>query len=119
MSLTLRIILIVVSLLTTAFMIRKIRQSKVQIEDTLFWFFFSLLLVVISVFPGIPAFFATLFGVASPVNFIFLFIIFLLLVKLFYNTLRISQLDNKLKILTQKTAIEQNLFEQEKSEKQK
>lgn len=107
MSTTFRVILIVVSLLVTIFMIRKIRQSKVQIEDSLFWFFFSLMLVVISIFPQIPTFLASLLGIASPVNFIFLFIIFILLIKLFYSTLRISQLDSKIKDLTQKTAIEQ------------
>lgn len=113
MSITFRIILIVVSLLTTVFMIRKIRYSKVQIEDTLFWFFFSLLLIVISIFPEIPTYLSSLIGIASPVNFIFLFIIFILLIKLFYNTLHISQLENKIKTLAQKAAIGQKMVEDE------
>ena len=108
MSLTLRIVLIVVSILTTLFMMRKIRQSKVQIEDSLFWFLFSLLLVIISIFPQIPEFLSELLGIASPVNFIFLFIIFILLIKLFYSTLRISQLDSKLKTLTQQVALKEH-----------
>ncbi|HEM3591000.1 TPA: DUF2304 domain-containing protein, partial [Streptococcus suis] len=47
-------------------------------------------------------------GIASAVNFIFLFIIFLLLINQFYLTIRISKLDTKLKSLIQKIAIKEN-----------
>ena len=37
MTPTLRVVLIVVSILTTFMIMRKIRQSKLQIEDSIFW----------------------------------------------------------------------------------
>ena len=53
MSIVLRIILIIASLLTILYMMRKIRQSKVQIEDSIFWVIFSVILLVVSIFPGL------------------------------------------------------------------
>lgn len=105
MTIVLRIILIVVCLLTLIFLIRKIRQAKVQIEDSLFWIFFSAGLLLISIFPQIADFFAKLLGIYSTVNFLFLFIIFILLIKIFNMNIHISQLENRLKNLAQSVAI--------------
>lgn len=49
----------------------------------------------------------------STSNFIFLFIIFVLLVRMFHMTLKISQLDDRLKNFAQKMAIEENLREEQ------
>ena len=46
MTPTLRVVLIVVSILTTFMIMRKIRQSKLQIEDSIFWLGFSSILIV-------------------------------------------------------------------------
>ena len=54
MTPTLRVVLIVVSILTTFMIMRKIRQSKLQIEDSIFWLGFSSILIVFSIFPGLP-----------------------------------------------------------------
>lgn len=109
MTVLLRGILILVSSGTTFYILRKIKQSKVQIEDSVFWIIFSVSLIVISIFPDIAVRMSQLLGISSPVNFLFLFIIFVLLMKLFYMTIRISLLENKVKDLTQKMAIEENL----------
>ncbi|WP_347094299.1 DUF2304 family protein, partial [Streptococcus dysgalactiae] len=42
MHISLQLILIVVAFLTTLFMIDSIRKSKILIEDSFFWLFFSL-----------------------------------------------------------------------------
>ena len=52
MTPTLRVVLIVVSILTTFMIMRKIRQSKLQIEDSIFWLGFSSILIVFSSFRG-------------------------------------------------------------------
>lgn len=106
-----RIILIIASIGTTGYILKRIRQSKVQIEDAIFWILFAFAAIVISVFPQIPDYFAHLLGIYSTVNFIFLFFIFVLLIKNFYMTLRISQMDNKIQELTQAMAIKENLHE--------
>ncbi len=100
-----RIILIVVSLFTLFGIIRKIRNAKVQIESSLFWIVFSSLLLILSIFPQIAEFAADLLGMYSTVNFIFLFVIFILLVHQFTNSIKISQLENKIKELTQEIAV--------------
>ncbi|HIR26044.1 MAG TPA: DUF2304 domain-containing protein [Candidatus Egerieimonas faecigallinarum] len=113
MSIIFRIVLIVVSLGTMGYMLRKIHQAKMQIEDSLFWFLFSALLLVLSVFPQIATWATRLLGMMSTSNFIFLFIIFVLLVRMFHMTLKISQLDDRLKNFAQKMAIEENLREEQ------
>ncbi|MEY8339205.1 DUF2304 domain-containing protein [Lachnospiraceae bacterium 62-35] len=112
MTFMLRIVLICGSVLTTALMIHKIRQSKVQIEDSLFWLFCSILLVIFSVFPKSADILSRLVGTYSTSNFIFLFMIFLLLVKVFSMTIRISQLETRLKELVQMVALEQEKAEE-------
>ena len=109
-----RIILIIVSLLTMSFMLRKIRQAKVQIEAAMFWVIVALILVVFSLCPAVADACARLLGIYSTPNFLFLFLIFLLMVKVFSMTLQVSQLESKQKELVQKIALAQK--EQEELE---
>ncbi len=102
-----RIILIVVSLLTTFYILKKIRQSKLQIEYAIFWILFAGVLIVFSLFPWLVSMFTRLIGMQLPVNFIFLFFIFVLLVKMFLMTIELSALENKVKDLTQELALEE------------
>ncbi|WP_165054720.1 MULTISPECIES: DUF2304 domain-containing protein [unclassified Adlercreutzia] len=106
MTPVLRIVLVAVSILTFAFMTRKIRNAKVRLEDSVFWYCFAVLLLLVSVFPGVFFVLAGLVGVSSPVNFVFLFFIFVLLVQVFNLSVRLSQSDTKIKELTQHLAIE-------------
>lgn len=106
MSIELRIVLIVVSLLTLVFITKKVRSSKVELDDSIFWFCFAGLLLVVSIFPDIFVFLSKLAGTQAPVNFVFLFFIFVLLILGFTLNMRISRMDTKLKELTQLLAIE-------------
>lgn len=126
MTTVLRVVLIVMSLLVLLVMLRKIQQSKARIEDSMFWVFFAVLLVIFSVFPGAADWLSDLVGTMSTANFIFLLMIFLLLVKNFSMSLRISQLETKVKELVQRIALDNNeaekLFKecsQEQKEEQK
>ena len=105
MSIVLRICLIVVSILTMIFMVRKIKQSKLEIEYSLFWIAFSFLLIIFSVFPKIVIRLSDLLGFVSPSNLVFVIIIFLLLMKVFMLTIELSQFQNKVKALIQHLAI--------------
>ena len=109
-----RVILVIVSLLTMSFMMRKIRQAKVQIEAAMFWVIVALILVVFSLCPAVADACARLLGIYSTPNFLFLFMIFLLMVKVFSMTLQVSQLESKQKELVQKIALAQK--EQEELE---
>lgn len=106
MTLTLRVVLVLVSLMTILFVMRKVRSSKIRLEDSMAWILFSGVLFVLSVFPGIFDFLAELAGVYSTVNFVFLFFIFVLLILCFSLNMKVSQMDTKIKELTQLLAIE-------------
>lgn len=106
MSTTLRIILIAASLATCMYMLVRIRKAQVKIEDSVFWFFFSALLVLMGVFPQIINLGTTLVGVISPVNFVFLVIIFLLITRIFRMSIHISQLESKVQSLVQRYALD-------------
>lgn len=108
MTLELRIVLIVVSILTTMLLMKKIRQSKLQIEDSIFWIGFSGILIVFSIFPKVPAIMAKLAGTYTTANFIFLSTIFLLIVKMFHMSIKMSQLETKVKELVQKMALDEH-----------
>ena len=90
MTPTLRVVLIVVSILTTFMIMRKIRQSKLQIEDSIFWLGFSSILIVFSIFPGLPDLLAELAGTYTTANFIYLAVFFLLFLKFWINRIEIS-----------------------------
>lgn len=100
-----RIILIVVSLLTTFYILKRIRQSKLQIEYAIFWILFAGVLIVLSLFPWLVTLFTRLIGMQLPVNFIFMVFIFVLMVKMFLMTIELSTLENKVKDLTQELAL--------------
>ena len=107
MSLGIRIALIVCSLALFIFVLRNIRKSKMRIEDSLFWFVLSALIILLAAFPKIAYFFARLLGFQAPINFVFIAFIGILLVKCFTMSLHTSQLETKLKELTQQIAINQ------------
>ena len=108
MSVALRILLIVVSVMNTLNILRRIRKSKLQIEYSIFWLLFSMVLIVISVFPQSVIKLAQLIGFQSPANMVFLLVIFALMFKSFQSTLEISQLQYKIEELTQKIALEEH-----------
>lgn len=114
----LRILLILISILTMLYMLRKIRQSRLQIEYGVFWIIFAAMLIFASLFPSVVIFFTNLLGFQGPINFVFMFIIFILILKIFFMTIQLSQLENKVKDLVQKIAIEEKIKE-EKQEKVK
>ena len=107
MTVIFRVILVIVSILTMAFMMRKIRQAKVQIEAALFWVIMALILVVFSLFPAVADACAHLLGIYSTPNFLFLFMSFLLIVKVFGMTLQMSQMESRQKELVQRIALDQ------------
>jgi len=116
MSWAMRVLLILGSGITAWYVIKKIRRSKMRTEDSVFWLFFSLVLVLLGIFPGIAIRFSEWIGVQSPANLVFLVVIFLLLVKVFMMDQRISRLQQQLTRTVQRVAIDE-LEEQEAREK--
>jgi hypothetical protein len=113
MSSSLRYLLIVAALLGFVFIIYYIRKSKLVISDSLFWFFFSLIMILIAINPEITYAISKKIGFVSTSNLVFLCIISLLLLRVFQLDIRISELTTKLKNLAQDTAIAQSDLKKE------
>lgn len=88
-----------------ALAIKKIRRSEIAVADSVFWFFFALSLVILAVFPRIAFVIADALGFQSVVNFVFLYVIAVLLVKMFYMTAEIARLRTKQAELIQEKAL--------------
>lgn len=105
MSIVLRIALIAVSFLVFVFVLKKIRKSHLHIDDAIYWIVSALLLLVISIFPQIAIWASNLLDIQSPSNFVFLFMIFVILVKLFNLAIELSIQKDRLNRLVQKLAL--------------
>lgn len=116
MPITLRIFLIVGSILTLLFFINNIRKSKLKINHSIFWIVFGFALLLLALIPNGIFRIAQLLGFQSPSNLVYLAVIFLLLIKEFSTTMRISKLNEQLTALTQALALQR--MEKEESETQ-
>jgi hypothetical protein len=103
--------LLISALLIFWLILRKIRRSEVTIADSTFWFLFALSLVLMGVFRQIPFFFAGVFGIESPANFVFAYVIAVLILREFYSTVEISQLRARVRGLAQKEALRKMVVE--------
>lgn len=116
MSVLIRILLVVSAVLMLAFMLKRIRQSKLKIEYTVFWIAFSSVLVLMGIFPKVFYKISEFIGFQSPISMVFLVIIFVLIVKMFFMNIQISQLENKVDALAQQIAIDRKIDKDEKKE---
>ena len=107
MTAILRIGLILISIMSFFIIVRKIRKSKIRIEDGLFWVVFAIILIAFAVFPGIIYLISDLVGAKSPANIVYLIIIGMLLVKLFSMSIQMSLLENKVVNLAQEMALKE------------
>lgn len=107
MSLTLRILLIIGSVLTCVYVLSRVRKSRMKAEDSIFWLLFSLLLVLLGAFPGIVTNLADLIGIQSPINLLYLIILFLLILKIFRQDQRIARQQARITALTQRYALDE------------
>ena len=107
MDWSLRLLLLLAAVLTLAYFLVKIRKNRLQIDFAIFWSLFSGLLVVIAIFPGIVSFAAKQIGIVSPANLVFLAIIFMLILRLFSLTVKLSKMNEQINTLAQHIAIKE------------
>lgn len=107
------ILLVIGSICTFLFIMRLIRKSTVRIEDTFFWIFFIVLLVLLSLFPNVAFSLSRILGFQAPINLVYIAIIFVLIINQFAMSLKISRLTIKQKELSQQVAITNNTISSE------
>lgn len=117
MTFQLRILLIIVSFLTVVFVLRKIRKSQMKIGDAIWWILMPIMILILSIFPEIAIQAAVVLGVESPVNLVYLFIIFLLMIIIFDLSVKMSRLGYKLETLVEELAIREKMKDNERYDK--
>ncbi len=105
MSIYMRAVLLIGAVLNFTFVCFKLRKSQLKFTSAFFWIFFSLTLLILGIFPQIGIYFALRLGVISSVNFIYLVIIALLVLRSFLLTIRVSELENKLDEFVEESAV--------------
>lgn len=106
MTIVLRILLIVAAILVVSFMLRGVKKSKMRIEDIISWTGIAAVIIILALFPQIGDALAKLTGIQSTQNFIFLFFIFLLFVKAYHQSRTVSELQTKVRELSEQIALD-------------
>lgn len=114
MSLTLRIILIICSLISCFLCVKRVKQSKMRVADSIIWVIGTFILIIMSIFSNVVEWIANQLGFMAPVNFVFLVIIGFLLIQTFTSNIKIAMLNEKVKNLNHEIALKE---QEEKSEK--
>lgn len=105
MPLSQRIILILGALITLQYFIRGIRKNRLKIDHSIFWTVFGLVLLLLACVPNVFFWISRVLGFQSPANMVYLVVVFLLVMKLFTTTVRLSRLSEQVASLTQELAI--------------
>lgn len=107
MTITLRIILIICSLIAFVLCIKRVKQSKMRVADSIIWVIGSFILILMSIFSGGVEWISDKLGFIAPVNFVFLVVIGFLLIQTFIENIRISMLNEKVKNLNHYIALKE------------
>lgn len=110
MTITLRVILIVCSIISFFLCIRKIKQSKLKVSNSVIWMVGSVILILMSIFSEGVQWISEKLGFMAPVNFVFLIMIGFLLIQLFIDNIRIFQLNEKIKDLDHYIALKEHEY---------
>ena len=120
MSDFLRILLLVAAVVTAFWILNRIRRMKVKMEDAIYWVIFAIILCILGLFPELTYWLTRKLQIMSPANLIFLVIIGLLIEKIFTLSIIVSQLEDKITVLSAELALrahsaEKRLTEQEEA----
>lgn len=105
MSITLRVVLLLAALITAVWILRKIYKCKVKLGDAIYWFCMAILLAILGIFPEVAYWCTAMIGIQAPVNFIFLFVLALVIEKMFTLSIKVSQLEDKMTVLAAEVAL--------------
>ena len=105
MTITLRIILLIAAIVCAAWILYRIRKSKVKVEDAVFWICLAGVLFVMGTFTEISFWLSNFLGIQSPANGVFLLIITMLIEKIFTLSIKVSQIEEKIEILAAESAL--------------
>ena len=105
MTTSLRIVLVVSALLVLYLIIRRLKKTQIEVMDSIFWLFFSFSFVLMALFPEIALYFSRLLGFQSSANFVYVYVIAVLVMRDFASTTKIAMLRKKMEALVQELAL--------------
>ena len=108
MTLNLRVILIICSILSFILCVRKIKQAKLKVENSIIWMSGSIILILMSIFSKAVEWISQKLGFMAPVNFVFVTIIAFLLIEVYMLNLKITEVNEKVKYLNHYIALREN-----------
>ena len=104
MSMHLQVALIIAASITLIFVVYVIVRHRMNVKYAIIWIVWTLAVLIIGLFPKIADSFSSLLSIATPVNTIFLAMLFLLYIISFYAYLKISLQEQKILDLTYSVA---------------
>lgn len=97
----------VILLVGLLLIVNMIRQRKLELKYAMAWMFAILVMLIVDIFPPILNIISYCFGIATPVNTLFLLGFIFALVLIFVLTVAVSRQAERLRRLTQALAISQ------------
>lgn len=111
---TLQFLLILGVGLMYYYIVRTIKKSNVRVDDMVMWLLGGAILLLFGLFPALPSIFSYIIGFLSPTNFIFTIILLFLLLMVFSLSIKVSQLQEKVKDLAHYHALLEHELKQKK-----
>lgn len=105
MSDYMRVLILAGTVVFVLYILLRIQKLKIKMEDAIFWIFFLVVIAVLGTVPQAAYWLSEVLGIQSPANLVYLFIIGLLIEKLFTLSVTLSMLEEKVTILAAEIAI--------------
>jgi len=107
------------SVATLIFIIYVIKKHKMSIKYSIIWIVWTILILLLSIFPGIIGWIARVLSIYSPVNTVFLVVMFLIYIISFYAYLKISLQERQISDLNYRLSVLQKAFEESAEKRRK
>lgn len=112
MTIKLQIVAAAILLLGLIYLINMICKRKIELKYALLWMLSILSMLVVDLFPPILSILSYLFGIATPVNTLFLLGFVFALILIFALTVAVSRLAERVRKLSQAAAISEEKIKQ-------
>lgn len=105
MSRALQITLMIISVLSLVLLIQTVKKNHMNIRYSILWIVLCFVIILLSIFPKIIYWIGSLIGIITPVNTVYLMMIFLSFCLVFYLYLKISKLNQEIQNLNYELAV--------------
>ena len=110
---------IVLSIIAIIVVVMNIKRKNFSIQESFWWMVGSIVMLILSVFPGVIDGLAGLMNISYPPSLLFIISIIFLLFIVFRNSKRISQQQEKIIELAQQLSLVKNMLKKNNEQKRK